>query len=474
MRFLAVFLGLFVAGCAGAPDAALGPAGRDVAVSSPQRTRSAPAGAARLTAIGLYRHPPAEALLRETVAELLEAAGRPNLFSSVTILDSGTFNAAVQGDRLYVTRGMLTLQNDRSEIAAVLAHEIGHAVAGHARQRIEARRQAIAAAADVHRQFRDLEITKAAVEIEARSLAAFGREQEHDADAIGIALMTKAGYDPQGAVRSLVNYQRMQTLGAALARVTVRSNASPLATHPPTPARIAAARALVARIGAHGGRTERAAYLSAISGMGDRATGTPNYLRGRTYISRTANFAFEIPPGFVPSRTRAGIGAIRRGGDATLVLLPQRNPNVAAEPEAALRKLVARLSTPMQVVPLRRFNGAMAIGPARGTARRLAIVTAGGKPFLLLMIARSHYPNLDKDFQTALAGVRTPTSRDLAIARPRRVDVVRARGPGDIARYARLGGDSEFGPQVLLALNGLSSAAQVRAGMQIKVLALQN
>ena len=56
----------------------------------------------------------------------------------ITILNSPVVNAfALPNGRLYVTRGLLALANDTSEIASVLAHEIAHVTAQHAVERAE-------------------------------------------------------------------------------------------------------------------------------------------------------------------------------------------------------------------------------------------------------------------------------------------------------------------------------------------------
>ena len=90
---------------------------------------------ARLVAAfgGEYRAPDAKRLLGEVAARLVAATERPDERYEITILDSPAVNAfALPSGRLYVTRGLLALANDTSEIAAVLAHEIAHVTLRHA------------------------------------------------------------------------------------------------------------------------------------------------------------------------------------------------------------------------------------------------------------------------------------------------------------------------------------------------------
>ena len=85
---------------------------------------------------GIYSDRPAEIMLARIVSRLLTAANQPNTQFTITILDSSEVNAfALPGGYVYVTRGILALANDSSELAAVLAHEMAHVILKHARAR---------------------------------------------------------------------------------------------------------------------------------------------------------------------------------------------------------------------------------------------------------------------------------------------------------------------------------------------------
>ena len=74
---------------------------------------------------------------------LVAASERPNLKYKVTILNSPAINAfALPNGQLYVTRGLLALANDTSELASVLSHEMAHVIARHAAIREDQARQA--------------------------------------------------------------------------------------------------------------------------------------------------------------------------------------------------------------------------------------------------------------------------------------------------------------------------------------------
>src|SRR6476620_9325434 len=92
---------------------------------------------------GAYQDARLEALITHTVDRLVAASERPNLKYKVTILNSPAINAfALPNGQLYVTRGLLALANDTSELASVLTHEMAHVIARHAAFREDQARQA--------------------------------------------------------------------------------------------------------------------------------------------------------------------------------------------------------------------------------------------------------------------------------------------------------------------------------------------
>ncbi len=237
----------------------------------------------------------------------------------VTILNSPVVNAfALPPNNLYVTRGLLALANDASEAAAVMAHEIGHITARHAMQRAEQEKRAaiISQAASVIQSRQKGEEVEASAK---QSFASFSRQQELEADEIGIKVTARAGYDPYGATRFLVSLGRASTFRAALLGQTSTDKPDLLATHPSTPERIAQATQIARQIGAPGiGTTDRAAYLAAIDGMmfgDDPAEGS---IRGRKFVHPRLGFAFTAPEGFVLENSSQAILGVKGGRKRSL------------------------------------------------------------------------------------------------------------------------------------------------------------
>jgi predicted Zn-dependent protease len=154
------------------------------------------------------------------------------------VLEDRQVNAfCLPGGKVAVFSGLLPVAEDDGQLAVVLGHEIAHALAHHANERI-AREQyqehALKAAEGVLGQM-DRDHAGTLIKLlggvgQVRGLA-YNRQQEAEADHIGIFLMTFAGYNPDEAVRF---WERME-------QATARGGHPPeiLSDHPSDARRIA-------------------------------------------------------------------------------------------------------------------------------------------------------------------------------------------------------------------------------------------
>ena len=159
---------------------------------------------------------------------------RPNLPWDFGVLNTDTVNAfAAPGGFVFVTSGLLRTAHSESELAGVLAHEIGHVLRRHHLEAI--RKQAMAGlatdllstvAANKHVDLSPF--IRSGMQLYARGL---DRDDELEADRIGVVLATRAGYEPYGLPRVLLTLNAMNPNDANLSLLN--------STHPPTRDRLA-------------------------------------------------------------------------------------------------------------------------------------------------------------------------------------------------------------------------------------------
>ncbi len=134
---------------------------------------------------------------------------RPDIQYHFAALDHKTINAfALPGGYIFITKGMLVKLNNESELAGVLAHETTHVVARHASEAMSRQigMQLLLAAA--------VSSTNSAVAAQAADVAQqiialrFSRDDERQADRIGMDYMVAAGYDPHGMVETMRMLER--------------------------------------------------------------------------------------------------------------------------------------------------------------------------------------------------------------------------------------------------------------------------
>lgn len=246
---------------------------------------------------GEYNNPQAERTLALIVGKLISVSDDPSRVYKVTILNTPKVNAfALPGGYLYITRGLLALANDSSEIAAVIAHEMAHVTANHAILRQEKLAGSKVGEDVVHEVLGDTVAARVALAANQLQLSDFSREQELQADAIGIRMVGRAGFDPYAAARFLETMQAYQALKAG--------NSNPLddvtflASHPTTPQRVELARRHARFFGAPGiGERGRERFLDGVDGLLFGDTADEGFVRGQEFSHSGLGITFSVPQG---------------------------------------------------------------------------------------------------------------------------------------------------------------------------------
>ena len=145
-----------------------------------------------------------------------KASLRPGLLYKFHVIQSREINAfSLPGGHIYVTTAMLKLANE-NELASVLAHEVGHIVARHSLKTLKQSQEYNEIAKQLGEltgvagdAARDLGIALGQI-VGAGFLTVHTRDEEREADFLGVRTMPRAGFDPQGMVTMFQKLQRKE------------------------------------------------------------------------------------------------------------------------------------------------------------------------------------------------------------------------------------------------------------------------
>ena len=416
---------------------------------------------------GVYSDVEAERVIAVIVGKLVAVSNDPARVYKIHILNSPKVNAfALPGGFLYVTRGLLALANDSSELAAVIAHEMAHVSANHAIIRKERQSSAKLGEKVVSDVLGGNAAGRIALAANQIRLTSFSQDQELQADTVGIRMIGRAGYDPFAAARFLRTmelYRYYQSQGN-------NGTQSFISSHPSTPKRIEFANRHARFFGAPGvGDRARERYLQGINGLQYGDTVSEGFIRDRTFSHIGMGITFTAPAGFrIDNQPKAvmvsGPGEVATRFDAA-VLSSQRSLSQYLRSGwiSGLQEDTIRQET------INGFESATAVARGDGWRFRVRVLRSGSQVYRFITAAPQTSTTLDSVSDSIAHSFRKLNKAQKAAIKPLAIKVVTAkRGQGVSYFTRRMKGQSN--PEKLLRiLNGLGSNDAIEPGQQIKL-----
>jgi predicted Zn-dependent protease len=426
---------------------------------------------------GRYEDDPLQGYVSRVGQALAKNAELPTLKFTFTVLNAPDVNAfALPGGYIYITRGLIALADTEAQLAGVLAHEIGHVTARHAAQRYS-----WASVAQVGglllRATGGKEYGKVFDMGGQIFLSSYSRDQEFEADTLGIRYLTRTGYDPKGVPRFLAKLRQHAILSAE--QNGSRQNPDQfqlLGTHPRTIDRVERAMK-AARVGPdQGGRIGREAYLRRIDSVMHGADPAKGEIRGRTFIQPVRGYRFSAPDGF----------KLRQSNDRLRISGPGQ---VQAEVDEAkitsglsLERYLRRVWLPkvrlsgverLTINGLSAVTGATMVKSARGPVevRLIAIRLDSARVLRFkVLIPRAAPGNISVALRRMTYSLeripKTPASR----LRAERIVIYRTRPSDTVATLANRLPRDENKERRFRVLNGLTPTEQPGAGSLVKLI----
>jgi predicted Zn-dependent protease len=420
---------------------------------------------------GVYEDDGAAKAVARAVGRLVEASDDPSQSYRITILNSPAINAfALQNGNLYVTRGLLALANDTSELAAVIAHEMAHVTARHAIARARQAEAASVVGRVVSQVGTDSGTRSLALTATQVSFARFSQVQELEADAIGVKTLARAGYDPFGAARFLTNMARFATFRSQRGPGNGGGRADFLSSHPSTPERVTFALRSAREIAAPGlGEQQRDAYLQAIDGLVYGDDPSEGFVRGRAFLHKGLGIQLTAPDGFLLENTSKAVLAMDENGNALRfdgVALPATTKLTDYLGSGWINGLDPNSITETKIGD---FPAATATAFADGYAFRIGVIRAQRTTYRFIMAGQTPDRGFETAFIQAMSSFRRLTPAESAKLRPLHLRIQKVR-PGDTAeRLAETMTGVDRRLDLFRVLNGLEPGDPLEAGRSVKL-----
>ncbi|GIU40205.1 M48 family metallopeptidase [Shewanella colwelliana] len=164
----------------------------------------------------------------------------------VVVFESEQVNAfALPGGHIGVYTGLLKVANNQDQLATVIGHEVAHVLANHSNEQVSRAQmtgvgmQLANVALDAGGvSNKDLYMSALGLGAQVGFILPYGREQESEADIMGVELMARAGFDPS---QSILLWQNMAKAGGS-------QGPELLSTHPSHDHRIADLQQMQAKV----------------------------------------------------------------------------------------------------------------------------------------------------------------------------------------------------------------------------------
>lgn len=404
----------------------------------------------------------------ESVARPLAAASaRPQLPWKFLLLDEEQINAlALPGGSVYLTRGLLAHLNSEAELAAVLAHQIGHVTGGHWGRAQAAPRTLAFGPGPLAAPYSALRLGADGL-AEAHYLLSlgFGPEQETEADVLGIRCIAKKGFDPDEMLDLL------WMLDGTSARGDDGLVPNWRFTHQAPGNRVTAIKSEFRALGAKGRRVGRPEFLRRLDGLAYGPDPRRGFFKAEAFYRPDLSFKITFPAGWATRVERRSASATPSAEDAVLqVVLSHGELDDAAAAFSGREHVRAGDLLRRQIGGYEVVTVEFEITDPKNRALQgmTSFFASGGTTLQLIAYSPSArydvYRPVFEEWLSSLEPLRDPS---ILKAVPMRLKIETLRARGTISTLA-LGWKSPVKAETLALLNEKTLTQLIAAGSQVK------
>ena len=403
--------------------------------------------------MGLVENEALQKYVNDLGQRLAARSERPDLPWTFRVVDDPIVNAfALPGGYIYITRGILAHMNNEAELAAVVGHEIGHVTARHGASQMSKAQvfQGLLGVGSIVAPEQAQRFGGIVQQGMGVAFLKFGRDDERQADDLGLRYMVAGGYD----ARPMVGMFEM------LDRVGKASGGSPtpgwMSTHPAPTNRKQRAEARIAALDydLDNSRVGEDDFLNAIDGLDFGPNPRDGFFKEQKFFHPNMKFRMDFPAGWKTQNTRNAVVALNTDQDAVmqLTLAP------GSDPDAALAKFFSQEGLQRTGPSMGSISGlptagdGFAVESSSGKLRgRIGFVKLDGRVYQLLgYSAEFRWSTYEPLVRKALASFERLTDPRALAVQPQKIKVVRSMGAATMGDLIRAAGASAPGETISL------------------------
>jgi predicted Zn-dependent protease len=422
---------------------------------------------------GVYDDPQLSAYLNGLCRQLAGVSQRPAIPYQLKIVNTSVVNAfAVPGGYIYFTRGILAYLNNEAELVGVMGHELGHIAARHSAEQISRAELANVGLGLGMILVPDLRYVSDLAQFGVGVLfLKFSRDNERQADDLGVEYASKLGYDAT----------QMAAFFASLARMEPTSNRSGLpewfSTHPNPVDREKEvdrkAEEWRQDLDLRNPKVNREAYLKRIDGLVFGEDPREGYVENNVFYHPVLAFQFPVPVGWKINNTSTKVQMTSPEKDAAIVFTMATK----ASPEEAVRAFVQQNRAHVMESGRIKVNGLPAVrvlSQVRSQQGILGIISyfiqKDSKVYVFHgLTAARRYRTYVSTFDGTVAGFAEVRDASKLRVEPDRIRVLIVPATATLRQTLQGLGVPKESQEKTAVLNGMHLEDQVQAATLIKV-----
>ena len=422
---------------------------------------------------GVYEDAELETYINTMGRDMIPHTHQPTLPYSFKVLDTDVINAfAVPGGYIYFTRGIMAYLNDEAELAGVMGHELGHVNARHsAKTMSKAQLTQLgiglgAALSETLAQYAD--VLGMGVQL---LFLKFSRDQEREADDLGVEYSMKTGYDATGMATFFETLERMHPSGGGGLPEWFSTHQNPVN-------RVGAVRSRTAewktKLPGKSFAFNKSKYQDAINGLTFGPDPRQGYVEDGIFYHPDMKFQFPVPQGWNVQNTPSQVQIISPQEDAVILFTLAKGANVSAAANEFLQSTQA-VEQGRKNVTIGGFTALELTSQISSDQQELKILSNfvlkdGGVLVFHGFTGLDQYDANTGYFSKTAKGFKRLTSQSKINVKPKRIQIKKVTRGGTLRSFLTAQKVKAEDLESVALLNGMQLSDKVKVGDKVKTI----